>query len=47
MNNHGYEGNLINCILDLTDKGIGVRQSFLKGTLQVGWMNFNIDEEKN
>ena len=25
----GFEGNHINDIIDLTDKGIGVRQSFL------------------
>ena len=25
----GYDGNLINDIIDLTDKEIGVRQSFL------------------
>ena len=27
--NYGYDGNHINNIIDLTDEGIGVRQSFL------------------
>ena len=27
--NNGYDGNHINGIIDLTDKGIGVRQSFI------------------
>ena len=29
MNDYGYDGNHINGIIDLTDKGIGVRLSFL------------------
>ena len=29
IDNHGYDGNHINGIIDLTDKGIGVKQSFL------------------
>ena len=29
IDDHGYDGNHINGIIDLTDKGIGVKQSFL------------------
>ena len=29
IDDHGYDGNHINDIIDLTDMGIGVRQSFL------------------
>ena len=29
IDDHGFDGNHINGIIDLTDKGIGVRQSFL------------------
>ena len=29
IDDYGYDGNLINGSIDLTDKGIGVRQSFL------------------
>ena len=29
IDNHGYDGNHINGIIDLTDEGIGVRRSFL------------------
>ena len=29
IDNYGYDGNHINDIIDLTNKGIGVRQSFL------------------
>ena len=29
IGDHGYDGNHINGIIDLTNKGIGVRQSFL------------------
>ena len=31
IDDHGYEGNHINGFIDLTDKGIYVRQSFLYG----------------
>ena len=41
-----YDGNHINGIIDLTDKGIGVRQTFLKWALQARWINYNIDEQK-
>ena len=30
IDDHGYEGNHLKSIIDLTDKGICVRQSFLK-----------------
>ena len=36
----------INGIIDLTDKGIGVRQSFLQWALQARWIDYNIDEQK-
>ena len=29
IDDYSYDGNQINDIIDLTDKGIGVRQSFL------------------
>ena len=29
IDDHGYDGNHINGIINLTDKEIGVRQSFL------------------
>ena len=29
IDDHGYDGKHINGIIDLTDNGIGVRQSFL------------------
>ena len=29
IDDHGYDGNHINGIIDLTDKGIGVRHYFL------------------
>ena len=31
IDDHGYDGNHINRIIDLTDKEIGVRQSYLNG----------------
>ena len=43
----GYNGNHINGIIDLNDKGIGVRQSFLKWALWARWVDYNIDEQKN
>ena len=44
-NDHGYDGNHINGIIDLIDKGIGVRQSFLKWALRARWIDYNIDEK--
>ena len=32
---------------ELTDKGIGVRQSFLKWALKAQRIDYNIDEQKN
>ena len=42
IDDHSYDGNYINGI-DLTDKGIGVRQSFLYWALQAQWIDYNID----
>ena len=46
IDDHGCEGNHINGIIDLTDKGIGVRQSFLQLALFTRWIDYNIDEQK-
>ena len=42
---HDYDGNHLNGIIDLTEKGIGVRQSFLLLTLQARWIGYNINEQ--
>ena len=34
-------------IIDLTDKGIGVRKSFLYWALQAPWKDYSIDEQKS
>ena len=44
---HDYDGNHLIAIIDLTDKGISVRQSFLLLALQARWIDYNIDEQKN
>ena len=36
IDDHSYDGYHLNGIIDLTDKGIGVRQSSL-------WIDYNID----
>ena len=45
MNDHSYDGNHINGIIDLTYKEIGVGQSFLKWALWARWIDYNIDEQ--
>ena len=42
-----YIGNHINGIIDLTDKGIGVRQSFLQLALGAWWIDYNKDKQNN
>ena len=34
-------------LIDLTDKGIGVRHSFLYWAFRAWWINYNIDEQKS
>ena len=43
--NTGETGD-INGIIDLTDKGIGVRQSFLLWAVWARWIDYNKDEQK-
>ena len=46
IDDHGYDGDhLKNGIIDLTDRGIGVRKSFLLWALWAQWINYNIDEQ--
>ena len=40
------DGNHINGIIDLTEKGIGVRQSFLKWALRALCIDHNTNEQK-
>ena len=47
IDDHGYDSNHINGIIDLTDKGIGVKQSFLKWALRAQWIDYNIDLKKS
>ena len=47
IDDHGNDVNHFNNIIDLNDKGIGVRQSFLKWALWARWVDYNIDEQKN
>ena len=42
-----YDGNHINGIIELIEKGIGVRLLFLKWVLQARWIDNYIDEQKN
>ena len=44
IDNPGYDGNHINGIIDLTEKWIGVKQSFLLWALWARWKYYNIDE---
>ena len=44
IDDHSYDGNYINGIIDLTDSGIGFRQSFLLWALWARWIDYNIDE---
>ena len=46
IDDHGYNGNHINGITGLTEKGIDVKQSLLWWTLQARWIEYNIDEQK-
>ena len=46
INDHGYDGNHINGIIDLTDKGIGVTQSFIYLAFWARCIDYNIDEQK-
>ena len=45
IDDHRYDGNHINGILDLADKGIGVRQSFIYWAVWARWIDYNIDEK--
>ena len=46
IDDHRYDGNHINGIIDLTDKGIGVRQSFLYWALHARRTDdYNIDKK--
>ena len=44
---HSQDGNHIKGKIDLTDKGIGVRQSFLQWALHALWIDYNIDVKKS
>ena len=46
IDDHCYDGNHINGIIDLADKVIGVRQSFQYWALQAWCIDYNIDEQK-
>ena len=43
---HGYDGNHINGIKDLTDKGIVVRPLFLYWALLARWIDYNMVKQK-
>ena len=43
IDDHSYDGNHINDIIDQTDKGIVVTQSFLQWALRTWWIDYNIN----
>ena len=45
IDDHCYDGNHINGIIDLIVKGVGLRQSFLKWAVWARWIDYNIDEK--
>ena len=42
INDHGYDGNHVNGIIDLNDKVICVGQSFLQWALHAQWIAYNL-----
>ena len=46
IDHHSNAGNLRNGVIDLTDKGLDVRQLLLKWVLRAGWRDCYIDEQK-